>query len=66
MNKDENLKVLVDRFGQLSFLMETAVKLYQTGDSPEIRDLCFSHAFRVSEMLTMGLDVFIAETIGHE
>lgn len=34
----EKVKQIVDTFGRLSFMLETYVKLLQTGDHPEVTD----------------------------
>lgn len=37
----EKLKALLDTFGRLSFMLETYVKLEQTGDHAGIKNLVF-------------------------
>lgn len=41
MNSSEKLKEVVDAFGRLSFMLETYVKLVQTGDHREVANEIF-------------------------
>lgn len=56
MNRDELLKTIIDTFGSLSFLLETAVKLHQTGDHSEIKERCFDVAQNVANKLYTQLE----------
>lgn len=51
MNNSENLKTACDTFGRLSFLMETYVKLHQTGDHKPIAQGCLDACVVESEIL---------------
>lgn len=44
MQKDEQLKAIVDQFGKLSFLLETYVKFHQTGDCTKLNMEIFKEA----------------------
>lgn len=57
----ETLKLVCDDFGRLSFLLETFVKLYQTGDHSDCRDLMLGGCVRDSIKLHKTLVALAAE-----
>lgn len=52
---EEKLKEIVDSFGRLSFMLETMVKLLQTGDHQEIAKSCLYASLKDSELLVEQL-----------
>lgn len=64
MNTSEELKKVVDTFGKLSFILETAVKLNQTGDCPEIASACLDQATTISYDLAQALDFLTRKDYG--
>lgn len=57
--KDEKLKDAVDIFGRLSFVLETYVKLRQTGDHPVTAEMLLKNALLDAEHLVEALDTLI-------
>lgn len=55
MNNSEQIKTAVDNFGRLSFILETYVKLVQTGDHPDIAQDLLQAAIQDSTELHKSL-----------
>lgn len=52
----ENVKIVVDHFGRLSFVLETYVKLIQTGDHTDIADSLLVAAIKDAAKLLASLE----------
>lgn len=55
MNNSEKLKTVVDQFGKLSFLLETYVKLSQTGDCQSLLQPLMEEVLTSSQHLTIQI-----------
>lgn len=53
---DEALKELIDDFGKLSFLLETAVKLHQVGHCNHIKRQCLIECHELANNLVVKFD----------
>lgn len=60
MNSEE-LKRIIDSFGKLSFVLETYVKLAQTGDHPEIAKIALTAVKNDSDELNQLINNYANE-----
>lgn len=56
MNQSEKTKTMLDTFGRLSFMLETYVKLQQTGDHSGLKLLVLESVIDDAEALVRNLD----------
>lgn len=61
MKSSEDVKALIDKMGSLGFMLETYVKLLQTGDHGKVRDMALYSAWSDCRALEKMIDKLLVD-----